>query len=383
MYVGQRKQAASGLSGIHSYNLSTESFIHSSTMETTDRTIFSDFLRELGVKHTEAYSDDRFANMPFKSLFGLSKLLDSYGIANESLRLGSPDCLTDLPTPFIAHTDVGFVIVTGFSDGKLNYLTQGVAETIPIDEFKKAWDGVVMLAYPDSKSIEPDYAAHTRDKLIAKAKSVVLITGAILLFAYLFISNGLYSHWSAWFIAAINLFGLWLTYMLVQKSVKIKNAAADRVCGVLQEGGCDSVLEMKASKFFGIFGWSEVGFSYFSVSLLALLMFPQWICYLALCNLCCLPFTFWSIWYQKFRAKVWCTLCVSVQASLWLLFFGYLAGGWFKGIFPLKIEFFVLGLTYLTVLLGLNRLLPLIDKSEPTPTGSGDDGGSDPIPPRH
>lgn len=123
MYVGQRKQAASGLSGIHSYNLSTESFIHSSTMETTDRTIFSDFLRELGVKHTEAYSDDRFANMPFKSLFGLSKLLDSYGIANESLRLGSPDCLTDLPTPFIAHTDVGFVIVTGFSDGKLNYLT--------------------------------------------------------------------------------------------------------------------------------------------------------------------------------------------------------------------------------------------------------------------
>ena len=152
--------------------------------------------------------------------------------------------------------------------------------------------------------------------------------------------------------------------MLVQKSVKIKNAAADRVCGVLEAGGCDSVLEMKASKFFGIFGWSEVGFAYFSVSLLTLLMFPEWIKYLAACNVCCLPFTFWSIWYQKFRAKVWCTLCVSVQASLWLLFFCYLGGGWLKDIFPLRIEFFVLGMTYLTVLLGLNRLLPLIDRSE-------------------
>lgn len=54
-----------------------------------------------------------------------------------------------------------------------------------------------------------------------------------------------------------------------------------------------------------------------------------------------------------------------VQATLWLLFFCYLGGGWLKGLFPLQIEFFVLGLTYVAVLLGLNALMPLIDKSEP------------------
>lgn len=345
-------------------------------MDRSDKNIFSDFLRELGVKHTTDYSDKRFAEMPFKSLFGFSKLLDSYGIDNEALRLNSAEEIASLPTPFIAHTAGGFVIATSLVDGHITYLTQGVSETMPLDDFKKSWDGVVLLAYPDEKkSVEPDYTAHARDKFIAKAKTWVLLAGAMLLFAYLFISNGLYRFWSTWIIAAIDLFGLWLTYMLVQKSVKIKNAAADRVCGVLQEGGCDSVLEMKASKFFGIFGWSEVGFSYFSVSLLTLLMFPQWTCCLALCNLCCLPFTFWSIWYQKFRAKVWCALCVSVQASLWLLFFCYFGGGWLKGIFPLRIEFFVLGLTYLTVLLSLNRLLPLIDRSEP----SADDGEADPV----
>lgn len=332
-----------------------------------DTTIFSDFLAALGVeKFTPGYSDKRFKDMPFKSLFGLSKLLEEYGIANEALHLDSPDEVTALSVPFIAHTAKGFVIVTALDPAAstITYLTQGTPETMPLDDFKRAWDGVVLLAYPDEKSIEPDYSAHKRDLFIAGAKKWVLAIGVIALFLYLFISNGLYRSWSTWCIAAVDIFGLWLTYMLVQKSVKIKNVAADRVCGVLQAGGCDSVLEMKASKFFGIFGWSEVGFAYFSVSLLTLLMFPQWISYLALCNACCLPFTFWSIWYQKFRAKVWCTLCVSVQASLWLLFFCYLGGGWFSGIFPLRIEFFVLGVTYLTVLLGLNRLLPLIDKSE-------------------
>ena len=327
-------------------------------------TIFSDYLKALGVKHTEDYSSRRFESMPFKSLFGLSKLLEEYGVDNEALRLADKSEISKLPTPFLARTGGGFVIVTDMDGENVSYLTQGIAESIPLDEFKEAWCGTVLMAYPDSKSAEPDYAAHARSLFIDKAKKWVLILGSLVLFLYAFVSNGLYRSWATVGIALLDIFGLWLTYMLVQKSVKIKNRAADRVCGVLEEGGCDSVLEMKASKFFGIFGWSEVGFSYFSISLLTLLLFPQWLCYLALCNACCLPFTFWSIWYQKFRAKVWCTLCVSVQASLWLLFFCYLGGGWFKGVFPLRIEFFVLGLSNVTVLLGLNRLLTLIDKSD-------------------
>lgn len=336
-------------------------------MSKSDDTLLSDFLRELGVRHTAAYSDERFLDMPFKSLFGLSKLLTEYGVDNETLRLADKDEITALQAPFIAHTGRGFVIVTDMDGAKVGYLTRGVPETMPLADFKKAWSGVVMLAYPSDASVEPGYRSHATLEFVNKAKKWVLCAVLAALFLYLFIGNGLYRHPSLYGVVLIDFFGLWITYMLVQKSARIQNAAADRVCGVLQTGGCDSVLEMKASKFFGIFGWSEVGFAYFSVSLLALLMFPEWIRYLAACNVCCLPFTFWSIWYQKFRAHVWCTLCVCVQASLWLLFFCYLGGGWLKGIFPLRIQFFVLGFTYVAVLLTLNRLMPLIDKSDPTP----------------
>lgn len=151
--------------------------------------------------------------------------------------------------------------------------------------------------------------------------------------------------------------------MLLQKTLKIKNRAADRVCGVLQEGGCDHVLELKASKFFGLFSWSEVGFTYFSVSMLGLLLNPGLLPDLAAINVCCLPFTVWSIWYQKFRAHHWCTLCVCVQATLWLLFLYYLGGGWLAESWPLNGNFFALGVTYIVVLLALNRIMPKFDKT--------------------
>lgn len=326
--------------------------------------LLSDFLRELGVPHTESYTSRRFAQMPFPTLFGLQKLLEEYGVPSQGYSLSDKSDLLKFPTPFLAHTPKGFLIVTSTSGGNVAYLTQGVKESMPQKEFCEVADGIVFLAMPTKQSREPDYAANLRMQWIARAKKIGLWVLAGLLFAWLFVSNGLWMHLSTILLVLFDLGGLLLTFLLVQKSLKIKNAAADRFCGVLQKGGCDHVLEDKASTFYGIFSWSEVGMAYFSVSLLALLIFPQWISYLAACNVCCLPFTFWSIWYQKFRAKAWCTLCVSVQATLWALFFCFLAGGWLNGIFPIKIEFFVLVASYGFVLLLLNRIMPLLKKKD-------------------
>lgn len=324
----------------------------------TDRTIFTDFLGELGVPYTPAYSNRRFRTTSFKSVYGLRKLLAQYGVDSEGLRLADKSELSRLTPPFIAQTSSGLVIVTDMKDGQIGYLTQSVGERIPADEFRRAWNGVVFCAYPRPEACEPDYKAHRLAEFMVRFRNWGLLAGTLLLFLYLFISNGIYSHVSTVLVTLLDIAGLVFTVMLVQKSLNIHTRAADNVCKVLQEGGCDHVLETKASKAFGIFGWSEVGLTYFSVSLLCLLMFPAQTGYLALCNLCCLPFSFWSIWYQKFRARAWCTLCVSVQATLWLLFFCYLGGGFLRDLFPLRLEFFILGLTYFTVLMGLNRLLP-------------------------
>ncbi|MCM1348447.1 MAG: hypothetical protein NC338_03465 [Firmicutes bacterium] len=323
--------------------------------------LLCDYLEALGVPYTCNYSQKRFAEMPFHTLFGVSKLLEEYGVKSEGYLLNDRKEISKLTPPFLARTAGGIVIVTGMDSDTIHYLTQGVEESMPLDKFTGAWCGNVMLSFPGPNAQEPDYGPHSRIEFLMKSKRWVLTIGAVLLFLYAFITNRLYAQFSTIWIAAVDLAGLYLTYLLVQKSLKIHNGAADKVCGVLEAHGCDHVLEMKASKFFGLFGWSEVGFAYFSVSLGALLMFPQTLPMLALCDICCLPFTAWSIWYQRFRAHRWCTLCVCVQCSLWLLFFGYLGGGFVHQAWPPTIEFIVLGLCYVTVMLAVNALMPLLE----------------------
>lgn len=317
--------------------------------------LFSDFLKQLGVRHTEAYSDHRFACMPFQSMFGLSKLLGDYGIDTEGVKIADKDELAALTPPFLADTPQGFVIVTALEGDSVQYMSWGEKETIAASDFKRAWNGVALLAFPTSHSVVPGYDGHALIEFADKAKKWVLWALAAFIFAYFFISNGIYRHPGLVAATVFDLLGLWLTMMLVQKTLKIKNKAADHVCGILEAGGCDSILELEASSFFGIFKWSEVGLAYFSVSLAALLFFPGIDGALALCNVCCLPFTVWSIWYQKFRAKVWCTLCVSVQCTLWLLFVCYLLGGSLAHALPLTMPTFVLAASYVAALLAINR----------------------------
>ena len=333
-------------------------------MTSKDHTIVSDFLTVLKVPHTTQYTRQRFDNMAFKTLFGVSNLLKDYGVNTTGYKISDPKDLSSIKTPFIAQTKGGLVIVTSLSSNNISYLTQGISESIPIDEFLKVWTGVVLCPEVLPHAKEPGYNSNLRMVIINKSKNILLYILCGLLLAYLLVINELWKFWSVWVLVAVDFGGLVLTYMLIQKSLNIKNHMADKVCGVLQEGGCDEILKTSASSFFGIFNWSEVGFTYFGISLIVMLVSPVTIHWLALINICCLPFTIWSIWYQKFRAKHWCTLCVCVQLSLWIQFICYLLGGWTAPVFPLKLAFFTLGALYVFVLLALNKILPHFSNQE-------------------
>ncbi|MBO5444251.1 MAG: hypothetical protein J5995_02730 [Muribaculaceae bacterium] len=336
-------------------------------------TIFTRFLKELDVPHTASYSDTQFHTMTFKSLYGLSHLLTEYGVKNEGIKVGDKSELVKITPPFLAQTLPGtFVIVTDIDrdSGTVTYDTYGEMQTVDTEDFEKAWNGITLLAHPDAKSKEPDYGSHRLAETVTRLSDYALAAAAIVVAAYFFITRDVYAHPSTVLIAALDCFGLYLSYMLMQKSLHIKNAASDPVCRILEEGGCDRIMEDRHSKLFGVFSWSEVGFGYFGVSLATLLLFPNMWPELAVCNVCCLPYTAWSIWYQKFRAHHWCTMCVGVQATLWLLFFCYLGGGWLREGFPLHGDLFVLMAVYVAAVLALNlavRILIKIPRNENNP----------------
>lgn len=328
-------------------------------------TLLSDFLKQLGVAHTESYSDKAFNTMSFKSLFGFSRLLDSYGVESEAVKLPDKKLYTELPRPYLAQVKSCFVIVTDIRkeyDGSetVDFLHFGQPKKWKLEDFERKATGVVLLAKATKDSREPEYAKHHFFDVVEKGKLWVLSLCALFLVVSGFVIDRFWSNLSTIFLILVNFAGIAVTWLLILKTLKIKSKSADRICGVLEEHGCDHVLEQKASTFFGIFSWSEVGITYFFISTLILFLFPGEIHYLALLNGCCLPFTVWSIWYQKYRIKTWCTLCVTTQGLLWLQFFCYLFGGWWSDIFPLRLSLFLMIAAYGATLMAVNRLMSFI-----------------------
>lgn len=324
--------------------------------------LFSDFLTALGVRHTDDYSDRRFEEMPFQSMFGLADLLKEYGIGSVGVSVDAnarDEAVRTFPLPFLADTVDGFIIVMKIENGDITYMSQHKTFTASISEIVGSWNGVALLASSDKGSIEPEYTRHHIAEIAKSIKSVTLKILVVTLLGFSMWQSGLWSNWSAWLLLLFNSIGIFLSWMLVQKSLGIHNNTAEAVCSVLEEGGCDELARSEASSFMGIFKWSEVGMAYFSVSLVAMLLFPQTLPALAAINILCLPYTIWSITYQKFIAKVWCTLCVSVQITLWLLFAAFILGGWTGKVLPFTtffwLEILILGCCYVAVLLAINR----------------------------
>ncbi|MDE6322441.1 MAG: vitamin K epoxide reductase family protein [Muribaculaceae bacterium] len=313
------------------------------------------------MKHTEQYSDIRFKDMPFKSLFGLTSLLREYNIGSAGVNVPADsrqEALIQFTTPFLADTAEGFVIITSVNNDEVKYLSQSQAFTLLSAEMAKAWNGTALLVEADETSIEPDYTLHRVDEIFGVLKRYTLKLTIIALIGVALWLSGLYRNWTSYILVALNGVGIWLSWLLILKALGVSNHAADAVCSVLQEGGCDEIARSDASSLFGIFKWSEVGMAYFTVSLLGMLLFPQTLPALAAINVLCLPYTIWSITYQKFKAKVWCTMCVGVQITLWLLAICYLIGGYDRLIFDGQfwIQFGILAACYVAVLLAINAI---------------------------
>lgn len=333
-----------------------------------DNTILSRWLTLLGVPHTAQYSDMRFRTMPFPTYFGLTALLREYSVEAKGYTIDDKSQIASIPTPFIAPVNGRNVIVTAVDGDTLRYCTVGISEEIPVADFTSAWEGVALTATTTTASKEPGYARHRLGTIMASLRDIGIWVIGIVLFAWFYITRGDLHNWGTATMAALDIFGLWLSYMLVQKTLGVKSKRGDAVCSVLQAGGCDTIAKSDASTFLGIFHWSEVGLTYFGVGLAVLLLFPEMTGWLAAINICALPYTVWSITYQKFVAKTWCTMCVGVQLTLWLQFIVFICSGWVGHIFPLTWQTAALVLVYAFVMLLLNRIDAFINTRKPTET---------------
>lgn len=329
--------------------------------------VFVSFLEELQVKHTRLFSNRYYEEHPYKNtLYGLSCMLSNYHIENESLHVKEKQtALPELTPPFIAHVSNGFVTVNQIFPKKVKYTFEGKVVIVSVDEFIKIWSGIILYADPDADSIEPNYETNKKHEIMTRAGKVLLASIFLLLLGLSFYSSQIWQYWNRVVFLALNIVGVYICHLLLLKQMHIQSNSADKVCSLFfKKSDCNSVLESEASKLGEAVSWSEIGLSYFVANILILAFLPQLYSFVVWINIAGLPFTIWSVWYQKFKAKQWCPLCLIVQLILWLLFLTNMLPGTVPPLQFSILNFLWTGCMYILPLIVLKEFLPYVSDAK-------------------
>lgn len=325
---------------------------------------FTTLLSLLKIKYTKNYSSELFSEHPNKhNLLGLSQMLSEYNIANEGIIVDDKKTfsLQTLNLPFIAQMGTGFAVVTGITDSKVELIINDLNIKIDQDQFRDSWKGILLLVEPNEDySIEPMWKDHKRESLSRNIKYVLLL-GSIFSVLILNLRDQQFGFpWVVLFF--LNLCGVFVSCLLLQKQININGRIAEKLCSIFSKGDCNDVLNSGAAQLFG-FSWSEIGIGYFIGNLIIICFMPILIPYFAAINLFILPYSIWSIWYQKFKVKQWCVLCLMVQLLLWLIFMGNILFGYLILPFFSLDNIISIGLIYGIPILTINALMSLIAQS--------------------
>ena len=240
---------------------------------------FAYYLKLLGVKYTTKYASKLYNEHPFKNtLYAFSDLLHDYGVENVAVQLLEEDKdITKLEAPLVISLGFNIAIVSKIEKDTVTYTTlNNINAKDPVEIFNsKYWDGIALLVEPNSKSIEPDYLKHKLVDLFHFAQIFFLSLCVMSLFFYTVWAKDLYLNPGIIMLLAVNLIGVFVSYLLIFKSYMIKSVYADKICSLIREGNCNEILESDAAKLFGLVGWSEVGLSYFISNCIVLSFFPE------------------------------------------------------------------------------------------------------------
>lgn len=281
-------------------------------------TLFEKFLSELKVLHTKAYADSIYDEHPYRyTLYGIKQMLSRYNIECEVLRLENKNEVVQIDQPFIAEITNDFFIVKRISEKGVVYDWYDEEIIISHENFQKIFSGVVLIAYPTENSIEPEYSSHRKKDIASKFEVSAILLSLALVIVFLFAKSEVYSKILDLIYWICGLIGVNMSVLIIGKTLRLESKVTDRLCSLFKKQSCNNVLETPAAKFLGRYGWGQIGFAYFVVNTLAMILFPEEVIYpVSAISICALIYPIWSIWYQKFVAKAWCLLCLFVQVVL-------------------------------------------------------------------
>lgn len=320
-------------------------------------------LELLKVKFTKKYTQRLYEQTPHRNtLFGMSSMLSDYNVNHIPFKVKDMDEIESLQLPLIVDLMGNVTLIDKLTNGEVSFLYgDGKTDTLSLNDFKEKWNGIVLMPEITKDSGEPNYKEHKVKEIFSKICLNILIATFLIVFSLVFYTNNIYDNSGLVFLSVINLIGVYIGCLLVQKQMYIPSNQADKICSLLKKANCNSVLDSPAAKLMGAIGWSEIGLSYFISNIFITVFFPHLISYLVLINICGLPYTIWSVWYQKYKVKEWCPLCLIIQALLWIICISNLLFGYLSFFQFITFDILSVGCIYLMPLVAINILLPILN----------------------
>jgi len=264
----------------------------------------------------------------FPSLLSISDVLKSWNVANIGyqvpiLGIGEINC------PFIAQLSSNkgeFVIVNRLQPEYVTVSNERWSKhRMEIDEFKKLYTGFILVPLLDEFTGESDEKVNRRKEYISGLRKPIQLIGTLIVLMLLYYLNSfaLFSNGAIVVLFLTKGIGIGITILVLAKSLDINNSFLRRICKTGNRFDCASILSSKAAMITNEISWSEAGFFYFFGTFLLVLfsdVSSSLLQFIALLNFLCLPYSFYSIYYQIKRAKKWCLLCCIVQSLFWIEF---------------------------------------------------------------
>jgi uncharacterized membrane protein len=283
-------------------------------------TVLENAARLLGINLSNT-SLEAVSYLPdFPSMSSLAVAFSEWGIETAALKLRKED-LQELSLPAIAHTfknNGHFVIITHVCDDRITYHdTEKGWRTESVEKFVPQWSGVVLLMEAKENAGDPRYDEHRKQERLGTWRKYagmglgVLVTAGTLLFL------------QSWYGAL-----LWVTFLtgavvsgLIVASELGSNFTA-ALCGAGKKIDCQKVLDSPAATLFGWLKMSDIGLVWFSAGWLSLIVASMSgtvnpvLGVLAVLSICSVAYVPFSLGYQWLKIKMWCALCLAVQAVL-------------------------------------------------------------------
>ena len=257
----------------------------------------------------------------YPSLLSFSDILKQLQISYEAIKINEEQLL-GLEGSFFAYLPKsGLVFVSSITNRTVSYVSGSKGWiTESSSEFRKKWSGIVFIINTNKVIAEEGYGMKKLSSTLKSFRAPSIFIILFLLIALFGYKVGfstllplLFLKIAGFFICCI------LTYFEINQT-----KASSKFCKIGTKVNCQSVLTSSASKLLGVVSMTDIGLIYYTSGLAFILFYASGSTSVSFLNLLTfiailtLPYTFFSVYYQSFVIRKWCTLCLSIIFILWL-----------------------------------------------------------------